>query len=72
MYISKTAEIEFDIEFYGSATFHEDMLENSMLDLLYQRKEKLNSIITLHEIIKVVHAAKNGKSIDIDQIPYES
>lgn len=41
------------------------------MDPLYQRNGELNSIITLEEITKVVHAVKNGKSTGIDKIPYE-
>ena len=61
----------FNSEFQREALSHKRLLEDRMLDPLYESNAELNRNISFSEIEKVLLKAKNGKSVGIDQIPYE-
>lgn len=71
MYNNTNANQDFDNEFYRQSLQHKNLLENNMLDPLYQCNEELNSNITIEEVSVVIKATKNGKATGLDKIPYE-
>ena len=58
-------------EFQRKALSHKRLLEDRILDSLYESNAELSRNISFSEIEKVLLKAKNGKSVGIDQIPYE-
>ena len=64
-------ENAFDIQFQNEALSHKTVLEENMLDPLYESNTDLNQNISLQEIQKVIMNAKNGKSSGVDNIPYD-
>ena len=62
---------DFDSAFQREALSHKRLLEDRMLDPLYDSNAELNRNISFEELEKVLLKAKNGKSVGIDQIPYE-
>ena len=62
---------DFDSAFQREALPHKRLLEDRMLDPLYDSNAELNRNISFEELEKVLLKAKNGKSVGIDQIPYE-
>ena len=61
----------FDSHFQNEALSHKQLLEENMLDPLYESNHDLNQNISTQEIEKIIMNAKNGKSSGIDNIPYE-
>ena len=64
-------QTEFDSKFYDEMLQHKRLLEDNLNDPLYEQSPTLNSQISRGEVEKVVHCAKNGKSVGFDKIPYE-
>ena len=64
-------ENAFNTEFQNEALSHKTVLEENMLDPLYESNSDLNQNISLQEIQKIIMNAKNGKSSGIDNIPYD-
>ena len=50
---------------------HKRLLEDNLNDPLYEQSPTLNSQISRGEVKKVVHRAKNGKSVGFDKIQCE-
>ena len=61
----------FDFHFQREALSHKAVLEDNMLDPLYESNTELNQNIGMEEIEKMVMNTKNWKSTGIDSIPYE-
>lgn len=61
----------FDENFKQQVLNHKDHLERRMLDPLYQSNADLNRQIYINEVRCVVNKAKAGKSVGIDELPYE-
>ena len=62
---------DFNTDFHREALSHKLILEDRMLDPLYISNPEINHNITISEIERLVMNAKNGKSVGIDNIPYE-
>lgn len=62
---------DFDAAFKNEAINQKLHLERMMLDPLYIPNTFLNSQINEEEIRKVVYKTKNGKSVGVDELPYE-
>ena len=71
LYDNSSINNEFNEQFYENIIREKDFLEGHMLDPLYEENLFLNRIISLEEVESVVKAAKSGKSVGIDKIPYE-
>ena len=71
LYDNSSVINEFDEQFYENIVREKDFLEGHTLDPLYEENLFLNRIISLEEVESVVMAAKSGKSVGIDKIPYE-
>ena len=65
------ADNNFSSDFHRHALSHKSLLEDRMLDPLYDSNRELNYNINLAEIERLVMNAKNGKSVGTDSIPYE-
>ena len=50
---------------------HKDLLENAMLDPLYECNHFLNCNLNIVEIQQAISKSKNGKAVGIDRIPNE-
>ena len=61
----------FDSHFQSEALSHKALLEDNMLDPLYESNVDLNQNISIQEIERVITNAKNGKATGINNIPYE-
>lgn len=62
---------DFNCDFQRYLSNHRVLLEERMLNPLYNENEQLNSIITVEDIRRLVSRTKNGKSCGIDNIAYE-
>ena len=62
---------EFNCDFQRYSSNHRVLLEERMLDPLYNENEQLNSVITVEEIRRLVSRTKHSKSCGINTIPYE-
>ena len=62
---------EFDTDFHRQCLSHKHLLEDRMLDPLYESNGELNYNVSLEEIDRIIMNSKNGKSTGIDKIPYE-
>ena len=71
LYKNNDGENSFDSHFQNEALAHKTVLEDNMLDPLYETNSYLNQNISMQEIEKIIMNAKNGKSSGIDNIPYE-
>ena len=60
----------FNDDFHREALSHKLLLEDRMLDPLYDSNMELNHNKDISEIERLVMMAKNGKSVGIDCIPY--
>ena len=64
-------ENNFDSHFQREALSHKAVLEDNILDPLYESNTELNQNMSMEEIEKIVMNTKNGKSTGIDSIPYK-
>ena len=71
LYNPENTEEHFDQQFYQEILRHKRLLEDDMLDPLYEENISLNYTITRIEVERVVHGAKGGKAVGPDKIPYE-
>ena len=71
LYKNNDGENTFDSHFQNEALAHKTVLEDNMLDPLYESNSDLNQNISMQEIEKIIMNAKNEKSSGIDNIPYE-
>ena len=71
LYNPENTEEHFDQQFYNEILRHKRLLEDSMLDPLYEENVSLNYTITRSEVEHIVYCAKNGKAVGPDKIPYE-
>ena len=62
---------EFDTDFHRQCWSHKRLLEERMLDPLYESNGELNYNVSLEEIDRIIMNSKNGKSTGVDKIPYE-
>ena len=71
LYNQRDTEAQFDNQFYDEILKHKRLLEENMLDPLYEENTSLNHTINRNEVEHAVFRAKNGKASGIDKIPYE-
>ncbi|CAG2186182.1 unnamed protein product [Mytilus edulis] len=60
-----------DDTFYAHAMQHKQLLEDNMLDPLFEPNGKLNGTISIEEVKKVAFNSKDGKSPGIDLLHYK-
>ena len=61
---------EFEVEHYNRSLVHKQLLEQNMLDPLFEHNEDLNSNIEFEEISRIVMNAKSKSACGHDEIPY--
>ena len=61
---------EFEVEHYNRSLVHKQLLEQNMLDPLFEHNEDLNSNIEFEEISRIVMNAKSNSACGHDEIPY--
>ena len=71
IFLQRDTEAQFDNQFYDKILNHKRLLEENMLDPLYEENTSLNHTINQNEVEHAVFRAKNGKASGIDKIPYE-
>ena len=71
LYADNTKETKDLSDIIKNINYHIALIENNMIDPLYESNKKLNSIISFHEVESAVMKTKNFKSAGIDQIPYD-